>query len=103
MPVSLRTPDGDRSTAHGRRLAGAVMTPLAPTGRSASVIPAANASSSASSYSSRASVAAHHTRRSPGLRRKWSHRPDAAGFRSPATVFVMAAIRPATDPGVLPM
>ena len=43
-------------------------------------MPAANASSSASSYSSRASVAAHQTRSSPGLRRKCSHRPGCRGL-----------------------
>ena len=103
MPVSLRMPDGDRSTAHGRRLAAAPAVPLAAAARSASVIPAANASSSASSYSSSAFVPAHQTRSSARLRRKWSHRPEAAGFASPGTVFAIAATRPATDPAVLPM
>ena len=103
MPVSLRVPDGDRRTAHGRMLAAAPAVPFAAAARSASVIPAANASSSASSYSSSAFVPAHQTCSSATLRRKWSHIPDAAGLASPGTVFVIAATRPATEPAVLPM
>ena len=103
MPVSLRIPDGDRRTAHGRRLAATPAALFTTAARSASVIPAAKASSSASSYSSSASVPAHQTRRSPGLRRKCSHRPEAAGLASPGTVLTIAATRPATEPCVLPM
>ena len=98
MPVSLRAPDVARSTAQGRTGSGAWRA-----ARSAAGTPAAKASSRASSYSSGASVAAHQTRRSPGLRRKWSQSPDQAGFRSPGTVFARPAIRPDTEPVDEPM
>ena len=98
MPVVLRVPSGVRSTAHGSTTAGSGRAAFSGAGT-----PSANADSSASSYSSGASVAAHQTRRSGMARRNWSQNADAAGLRSPGTVFWIAPTRPATDPGVEPM
>ena len=97
-PVALRSPVGRRRFANGRTTAVS-----GSDARSRAGMASAKVVSSASSYSSGASVGAHQTRKPSSDRKVWSQWPAEFGRRSPISVAAIAATRRADGVSVDPM